>query len=863
MNNLEKEFFRENTINIFFLVFRPLSEDQHPEENKESSSSKKDLKKKKKKKEKKNKKIISDGPDLDEEEEENVEENSKIKKKKKKRKNAKEEISTIKKVKKAKRSSSSNNKAEANEQSKHFDENLGKHGGIEQQPLPSKLMRMAGYDEKDENVLGSSHETNTSGGSGISGNQNRKRKRDEPRSPSYDKKLKPAKSARPPRTPPEPRRSMSPPTDPRLRNLGSGSSASGGGLPRLSGPRTPSPPMRSKTGPRTPSPTRVRKSPLSPPSSLPTRYQQRPSSPRRHSKSPSPRYRGQMSPPPLNSSRGGRGGIRSPASPMSPPPRGSRRAPPRGGRSPSPLSPKRSSRHHRGSSPRNTRPRSPNYRHHRGHSSPHSPSYSRSRYGERGGSGGGSEPTFRLERSVADSTINDADLMRPYGSSATVDPYYAVAGLDVVSAGVGLIADTNRQNSPKRPSLDERLEKELGIKMGDGGADHIPDFSKPPPGYPARLIPQAAVSPQVMPGAKLGHIPSYSQQENKSISGLTGNAGGLEAAASADSGRHLRVGNMLQIIPTNAEQKQHLNDHNIHSKHSPKPVVSPMASSAASFLLKIKNKNPEPEITGSSVAQQEEIKAKELLRKKLEEQKKQKEAERRLRREQRLAELQKKELLEAEQNKKQASEDLISRENKKQSGTGSSSSSTSSNTGLSATNSSGGGGSGRILETIEREEEDHEARILAEAMTSVPDDDHELIPETEVGGGQVPEVDIQGMTSAERRSKSKKKDHEVRYISLKPLSKKERKRQAKNLEASQETIEEFEEDDEDFVKRSPVPLPDSSTVKSILHAVGYSSSKDTTKKVLKYADGVLPGQGSPDHHNDVMETSPPALQSNR
>ena len=148
-------------------------------------------------------------------------------------------------------------------------------------------------------------------------------------------------------------------------------------------------------------------------------------------------------------------------------------------------------------------------------------------------------------------------------------------------------------------------------------------------------------------------------------------------------------------------------------------------------------------------------------------------------------------------------------------------------------------------------------------MTSVPDDDHELIPETEVGGGQVPEVDIQGMTSAERRSKSKKKDHEVRYISLKPLSKKERKRQAKNLEASQETIEEFEEDDEDFVKRSPVPLPDSSTVKSILHAVGYSSSKDTTKKVLKYADGVLPGQGSPDHHNDVMETSPPALQSNR
>ena len=37
--------------------------------------------------------------------------------------------------------------------------------------------------------------------------------------------------------------------------------------------------------------------------------------------------------------------------------------------------------------------------------------------------------------------------------------------------------------SPKRPSLDERLEKELGIKMQ-------PDFSRPPPGYLPALAPQ-------------------------------------------------------------------------------------------------------------------------------------------------------------------------------------------------------------------------------------------------------------------------------------------------------------------------------------------------------------------------------------
>ena len=38
--------------------------------------------------------------------------------------------------------------------------------------------------------------------------------------------------------------------------------------------------------------------------------------------------------------------------------------------------------------------------------------------------------------------------MRPYGSSSSGDPYYAT--LDSVG---GLIADTTRQNSPKRPSL--------------------------------------------------------------------------------------------------------------------------------------------------------------------------------------------------------------------------------------------------------------------------------------------------------------------------------------------------------------------------------------------------------------------------
>ena len=53
---------------------------------------------------------------------------------------------------------------------------------------------------------------------------------------------------------------------------------------------------------------------------------------------------------------------------------------------------------------------------------------------------------------------------------------------------------------------------------------------------------------------------------------------------------------------------------------------------------------------------------------------------------------------------------------------------------------------GRILETIEREE-DKEARILAEAITAVPEPDSD----------QEGEEDIQSF-NAERRSKSKKKD---------------------------------------------------------------------------------------------------------
>ena len=719
-------------------------------------------------------------------------EKSPKKKKKKKHKSSKGlESSPVKKAKKSKKSSkrpqpTSDLEHEPMDQDDQDYADANELCNMDN-PLPSKLMQMAGYNEREEDVQGSpisQHHHRERDGSNSS--SNRKRKREEPRSPPPHEKQKmksaSAKSSRqPPRTPPEPLRrgaSMSPPTDPRLRGRPS------------TGPRTPSPPLSrsTKTGPRTPSPRYQHPRGTSPP----------PSGGRRpHSKSPSPRYRGQMSP-----GGGRRGSGRSP-SPLSP-----RR--PRRGHSPSPMSPKRgmSPKRPRQMSPTSRssrRPRSPSYRRHSPHGG-HSPpptSYSRSsRYAD--------QQPFRLERSVADSTINDADLIRPYaGGHHGADGYYDHHG----AGGGNLIADTTRQNSPKRPSLDERLEKELGIKMGDD----IPDLSKPPPGYPPRIASTSstsAASPtiNIMPGAKLGHIPSYTKESSGK-------------SADQDSNRgHLRVGNMLQIVPSNSDS--------IEKSTSSRP--SPKTSSTASPMTMV----PVVALAGERqlASVQEESKAHNELLKRLEEKKKQRELEKKQKREQRLLEAAKRH------------ENEISRENSELQQNNSENSTTKSSTTKS---------SGRILETIEREE-DHEARILAEAMTSVPEEDafEDMLNDDEM-------EDIQGMSAEKRSNKSKKKD-EVRYISLKPFSKKERKRQARNLVAN-DSIDDFDDEDEDFVKRSPVPLPDASTCKSILHGPEYTitKSKDTIKKVLKYADGVLPGQGSPDHHNDVLDPSPPSLTSNK
>ncbi len=96
---------------------------------------------------------------------------------------------------------------------------------------------------------------------------------------------------------------------------------------------------------------------------------------------------------------------------------------------------------------------------------------------------------------------------------------------------------------------------------------------------------------------------------------------------------------------------------------------------------------------------------------------------------------------------------------------------------------------------------------------------------------------------------------QVRYISLKPLSKKERKRQARGVQLLQQQDlgggdgrdgpfgQVPGDDDETFHPRSPVPLPDASTCKPILVQLGRFAGTEKTKKgAVKEAHGIQIGR---------------------
>ncbi|TRY75002.1 hypothetical protein TCAL_04947, partial [Tigriopus californicus] len=545
------------------------------------------------------------------------------------------------------------------------------------------------------------------------------------------------------------------------------------------------------------------------PGRRPPEFERRPPSPLEHDRwrPPSPgagrresyRFRDGSSP-----RRYGRGGSPSPPPrsrySRSPSPR-RRRSPPSGynGRVYSP------DRRRAGRSP------SPRFYHHRGRgSSPYrSP---RDEYHYRRTSDG----HYRSERSIPDSTISDADLLASHRSA----PLLALPNSSDLKA-----------DSPKRLSLDERLEKELGISVRKDPLPHI-DYTKPPPGYAPVDVRTTAGSAQYhatkhphQPSANPVNrsIPAYPPQQAQPPPPPVSAGPTLSALPTAtllpakmpsiktsrfevpvDDNRLVQIGNMVQIVPE--EKKQQL------EQQPPTNVGAVPLPSEGGSAAKV---DANPALN---------------MNKKIEEMTKRKEAERRMRREQRAAER-----LQQQRDSNVVPETPVEAEVKKSSGK-------------------------RILETLEKEEDQEakEAQLLKEAISTVPDLDED--PGTRaIAVEEEEDDDPQAMTlkAMKKIQKAKKKQMEqVTYISLKPLTKKERKRQQRlllsgameealgDLEGAGEDENDEEEEEEEFVKPEPVALPDASTCKPILNHFGSINKKP--KKVLKYADGVLPGQGSPD-----------------
>merc|ERR1719228_3117505 len=92
------------------------------------------------------------------------------------------------------------------------------------------------------------------------------------------------------------------------------------------------------------------------------------------------------------------------------------------------------------------------------------------------------------DRNLPDSTISDADLARQMPPPSLHFKYKQFPQLTSP-------AHTGYSDSPKRLSLDERLEREHGIKIEHEQTPPM-DFTRPPPGFPSHYPPAL---PQTQP----------------------------------------------------------------------------------------------------------------------------------------------------------------------------------------------------------------------------------------------------------------------------------------------------------------------------------------------------------------------------
>ena len=113
------------------------------------------------------------------------------------------------------------------------------------------------------------------------------------------------------------------------------------------------------------------------------------------------------------------------------------------------------------------------------------------------------------------------------------------------------------------------------------------------------------------------------------------------------------------------------------------------------------------------------------------------------------------------------------------------------------------------------------------------------------------------------KKKRKKEKGSPMLITLKPFyrpaeKKTPKKKKCETPEGAAAAAEEEEEPEVEFTPRSPVPLPDNSQLRPVLMKPRLRPGLD--KKAVKYADGVLPGQGSPDQ--SFSPPAPPAQAEN-
>ena len=152
-------------------------------------------------------------------------------------------------------------------------------------------------------------------------------------------------------------------------------------------------------------------------------------------------------------------------------------------------------------------------------------------------------------------------------------------------------------------------------------------------------------------------------------------------------------------------------------------------------------------------------------------------------------------------------------------------------------------------EEEKRKKEQKMAERIAQ-LEAAQAEKEDAVSKMAVGSGRIlEEVEKQEteMKDGDKRKRKRAKDSPT-LITLKPFYRPNDKKGLKKRKLDTEVVEDSFEEDE-FTPRSPVPLPDQSGLRPVLRPY---MTRSQDKKAVKYADGVLPGQGSPDQNPPVV-----------